>query len=144
MAHSAAARLAYAAFSPISWLLHVIGVCSGPLALRGFERIRWRLGRLGVWVRCQAAARHVPAYAALLERDGVRRPKATIGLADIPTMDKANYVNAFSLEPYIPVEARGGHLPTPRPPGRFCTLTSRLLQTTTPCTVPSFLSRCWP
>ena len=140
MAHSAAARLAYAAFSPISWLLHVIGVCSGPLAVRGFERIRWQLGRLGVWVRCQAAARHVPAYAALLERDGVRRPKATIGLADIPTMNKANYVNAFSLEPYIPVEARCGQLPTPRPPGRFTTLARRLPQIITSCIAPSIRS----
>ena len=95
---SAAARFAYAVLSPISWALHVSGLCSGPLALRGFEQIRWQLGRLGVWVRFQSAARNVPAYAALLERDGIKRPKSMIGLRSIPAMDKNNYVKAFSLE----------------------------------------------
>lgn len=92
------ARLAYAVLSPVTWLLHVSGIVSGPLALRGFENIRWTLGRLGVWIRFQSASRHVPAYARMLRRDGLRRPRARLGIADIPAMDKETYVKAYTIE----------------------------------------------
>lgn len=97
-AKTAAARISYAVLSPVSWALHVSGLCSGPLALRGFERARWNLGRLGVWIRFQSAARQVPAYAKLLEQSGIRHPKSQIGLGEIPSMDKSNYVIPFPLE----------------------------------------------
>jgi phenylacetate-CoA ligase len=98
LARATAARIGYAVLSPVSWALHVSGICSGPLALRGFERLRWNLGRLGVWIRFQSAARRVPAYAALLRQSGVENPMSNIGLRDIPSMDKSNYVIPFPLE----------------------------------------------
>lgn len=108
VAKAAVARGTYAILSPISWLLHVSGFCSGPLALRGFERFRWQMGRLGVWIRFQSAARNVPAYTELLKRNGIRAAKSTIGIAGIPAMDKATYVTAF------PIESRcvGGRFPS--------------------------------
>lgn len=101
------ASLSYALLSPVFFLLHLIGFCSGPLALRGFERLRWRMGVIGAWIRFQHAARTVPAYRDFLERCGTDA-HAALALGGVPAMDKQNYVNAFTLES----RCVGGGFPT--------------------------------
>ena len=46
--------------SPLHYLLHVSGVASGLMALRGCESLRWHVGRLGMWIRYYSAHRSVP------------------------------------------------------------------------------------
>lgn len=77
---------------PLIALLHHAGVCSCLLASRGFESLRWQVGRLGAWLRYESARRRVPAY-----RDFTRGAYAS-RLADVPVTDKACYVQRYALE----------------------------------------------
>ena len=87
-------RLLHSVLSPVLWLLHVSGACSTVLLLRGLEGLRWRIGQLGAWSRFRSARRAVPAYRQFLvdQRWDDARP-----FADVPVMDKANYVSRYSL-----------------------------------------------
>jgi hypothetical protein len=99
--------LGYAFLSPAFLLLHSIGFCSGPLALRGLERLRWQMGLMGAWVRFQNAARTVPAYATFLDRSGTHAA-SSLTLSGVPPTDKQCYVNVFPLE----ARCTGGRFPT--------------------------------
>ncbi len=92
--------------SPVLWLLHVSGACATLLMLRGFERVRWSVGRLGAWVRYRAALRTVPAYATLMQRT-LAAPVNVDSIAGVPATDKANYISSFPLE----TRCVGGELP---------------------------------
>jgi phenylacetate-CoA ligase len=98
----------YRLAAPFIWLLHRSGFCSLPLAMRGVEPLRWRIGELGAWVRFQSAVRRVPAYGEFLRRHMTDNPTSTFALATIPATDKAAYVNVFSLD----ARCDGGHLPS--------------------------------
>ena len=91
---------------PLAWL-HQSGVCSSVLALRGFEGLRWRIGRLGAWVRFQSARRSVPAYREFVSRYLPAHSAAVVNLSDVPATDKTNYVKAFSLD----ARCTGGRVP---------------------------------
>jgi phenylacetate-CoA ligase len=86
---------------PLVTLLHRVGACSCLFALRGFERLRWQLGRFGAWGRYEAARRSVPAY-----RNFVGANRAT-RIDDVPQTDKVTYVKAYDLE----ARCEGGRLP---------------------------------
>jgi phenylacetate-CoA ligase len=88
------ARLVSLVTSPVVWLLHVSGVCSTVLMLRGLESLRWRIGQLGAWSRFRSARIAVPAYREFL-RDQQWHDARTY--AEVPCMDKANYVARYSL-----------------------------------------------
>lgn len=92
---------------PLSWL-HRSGACSTLLAMRGCERLRWRIGRLGAWIRFQSTRRSVPAYREFLSQHPTARSAAALDLSEVPATDKANYVKAFSLN----ARCTGGRLPT--------------------------------
>jgi phenylacetate-CoA ligase len=87
-------RMAHVVAAPVLWLLHVSGACSTVLMLRGLESLRWRIGELGAWHRFQSARVAVPAYRQFL-RD--QRCDDARALADVPCMDKANYVAKYTL-----------------------------------------------
>ena len=77
----------YYLLSPLIAGLHRSGACSTVLALRGFERLRWRIGRLGAWVRFQSARRSVPAYREFLSlHRSARRAMSVAILAGIIAM----------------------------------------------------------
>ena len=79
------------------WALHASGCCATLLMLRGFERVRWHIGRAGAWVQYRTALHRVPAYAALMRRlPGDAGSRRTID--DVPAIDKVNYVSVFPLE----------------------------------------------
>jgi phenylacetate-CoA ligase len=101
-------RACLLALSLVHRLLHVSGVCATLLALPGFEAPRWQLGRLGVWIRFHSALRRVPAYREFIAAQLCAAPLALRKLAQIPSMDKRNYVNAYSLAS----RCSGGSLPT--------------------------------
>jgi phenylacetate-CoA ligase len=84
--------------APLWYALHASRLCSTVFLLRGFERVRWYVGRIGARVRFASAVRRVPAY-----RDFVAQQPA----GDIPVTDKGNYVSVY------PMEARcdGGRIP---------------------------------
>jgi phenylacetate-CoA ligase len=88
----------YRAIAPLWYALHASRLCSTLFLLRGFERVRWQVGRIGARVRFASAVRRVPAY-----RDFVaQQPPGAI-----PVTDKGNYVAVY------PMEARcdGGRIP---------------------------------
>lgn len=82
------------------------------LMMRGFESLRWHVGRLGVWVRYWSASRRVPAYAHFCAAQrGAHRPiRGAIphDFRRIPVTDKINYVNVYAM----PSRCVGGALPT--------------------------------
>ena len=103
------------AVSPLSWItpsvarlleplwrfMHASGCCSQLFMLRGFEAIRWHVGRIGARLRHHTTVREVPAYRAfVLSR--------TSRSSELPVTDKASYVNAY------PMAARcvGGTIPS--------------------------------
>ena len=90
--------LTYRVASPVFRFLHATGLCSGPLALRGLESWRWRVGQFGAWIRLQSTARRVPAYRDFLARAMTADPRAQFSLALVPATDKENYVKQFPLE----------------------------------------------
>ena len=90
--------LTYRVSSPLFRFMHATGLCSGPLALRGLEAWRWRVGRFGAWIRFQSTLRRVPAYRMFLAREMAAHPQAQFRLAAGPSIDKANYVSQFTLE----------------------------------------------
>jgi phenylacetate-CoA ligase len=92
------ARVLFVLISPLMRVLHGTGLCSGPLALRGFESVRWRIGQLGAWTQFQFARRRVPAYAEFLSGANSAMYEPTGAWSETPAMDKRNYVNIFSLE----------------------------------------------
>jgi phenylacetate-CoA ligase len=106
--NSIAARFAYRISSPALRMLHASGFCSGPLALPGFESLRWRVGRLGAWVRFQSARRRVPGYRDFLLSKVSEGMESSEKFASVPPTDKENYVKVFSLES----RCVGGRLPT--------------------------------
>lgn len=72
--------------------LHRGGLCSTLFALRGFERIRWAVGREGAWQQHDFARRRVPAYRALV---GGRR---AVRIEEVPVIDKRSYIAPFAIE----------------------------------------------
>jgi phenylacetate-CoA ligase len=92
------ARVSYWLAAPVVWLAHRSGFCALAPVLPACERLRWRLGRLGVWVRYQSALRRVPAYPRFLEGRTAGSPASVFALDAIPPTDKAKYVNVFSFE----------------------------------------------
>src|SRR5688572_17217085 len=98
----------YHLLSPLLAGLHRSGVCSTVLALRGFERLRWRIGRVGAWVRFQSARRSVPAYREFLSAHMPTASAAAMDFSHVPATDKTNYVKAFSLD----ARCTGGRMPT--------------------------------
>lgn len=92
--------------SPLLRMLHVSGACSGLLMLRGFERVRWNVGRLGAWVQYRAAIRHVPAYRSFMQHSTA--PSRNVSTIDgVPEVDKSNYITPFALS----ARCVGGELP---------------------------------
>lgn len=85
---------AYRLASPLLRFLHHSGFCASILALPGWEGIRWRIGRLGAWVRFQSALRRVPGYGEFFRKNGTTYKGR---FASIPFTDKTNYVKIFSL-----------------------------------------------
>ncbi len=100
-------RMGLLALSPVHRLLHVSGLCATVLALPGFEGPRWQLGKLGVWIRFFSTLRRVPAYREFIAAQLSTAPLALRNLVEIPSMDKGNYVNAYSLAS----RCSGGNLP---------------------------------
>ncbi|MCC6317218.1 MAG: CoF synthetase [Gemmatimonadaceae bacterium] len=92
------AALAYIVTSPIVTLLHRVGLCGSLFALPGFERLRWKLGELGAWLRFQEAWRTVPAYRAFIARRVGSTAGGLLAIEHVPVTDKASYVNAWPLE----------------------------------------------
>lgn len=104
---SLASRLLYWLVRPILLSCHRLGICAGPLAMRGAERLRWETGRWGAWAEQETARRRVPAYRQLL---AAARTPHRVGPADfaaVPITDKASYIKAFPLE----ARCDGGRLP---------------------------------
>jgi len=96
---------AYRLASPLLRFLHHSGFCASILALPGWEKIRWQIGRLGAWVRFQSALRHVPGYTEFFGKNGSAYQGRFVS---IPFTDKNNYVKIFSLEN----RCVGGRLPS--------------------------------
>ena len=90
--------------APLWYLLHRSGLCSTVFMLRGFERVRWHVGRIGARVRYQSALLHVPAYRDFVSVHASQR----VGSGnDIPVTDKISYVNAYPMD----ARCEGGRLP---------------------------------
>ncbi len=85
---------------PVWRLMHASGLCSQLFMLRGFEAIRWHVGRIGARLRHHTTMRKVPAYRAFV----LAQPPLA---GAWPSTDKATYVNAY------PMAARcvGGTIP---------------------------------
>ena len=81
--------------APLWYLLHRSGLCSTVFMLRGFERVRWHVGRIGVRVRYESALQQVPAYRDFVSAHTSRHDKSA---ADLPVTDKINYVNAYPMD----------------------------------------------
>lgn len=88
-------RIVHIVTAPVLWLLHVSGACSTVLMLRGLESLRWQIGQLGAWNRFQSARVAVPAYRQFLHDQQCDDARS---LADVPCMDKANYVSRYTLD----------------------------------------------
>jgi phenylacetate-CoA ligase len=102
------ARLALLVTEPVIALAHRSGFCTSLLAMRSFDRFRWRIGALGAWVRYQSALRNVPAYRAFVESRGSGAdPRGVFALSSVPPCDKQSYVQAYSLEQ----RCTGGEIP---------------------------------
>jgi phenylacetate-CoA ligase len=103
------ARFVLLVGGPAMALAHRSGFCTSVLALRGLERLRWRIGALGAWVRYHSALREVPAYRRFVEsRSSGADPRAVLALANVPPCDKRSYVQAYSLAD----RCAGGRIPT--------------------------------
>jgi phenylacetate-CoA ligase len=101
-------RIGLRALSPVHWFLHFSGLCATALALPGLEGPRWQLGQLGVWIRFYSTLRRVPAYREFIAARLFTAPLALRKLTQIPSMDKGNYINAYSLAS----RCSGGSLPS--------------------------------
>lgn len=64
------------------------------LFIPGFEKLRWRIGKLLVYYNYYRAKRKVPAYRSFLKKsEGSAR-----NFFSIPVMDKENYIKKYSIE----------------------------------------------
>lgn len=104
----AASFVLYWLVAPLLWMCHRLGICAGPLALRGVESLRWQVGRWGAWVELVTAWRHVPAYRTFLTRAGAVPSAGPSGFGAVPPTDKSSYVKVFPLDE----RCAGGRLPS--------------------------------